>query len=85
VIGFLKTESLFFQLTNTRMQWFLCSDCEEWETYLSKSMIDNPEEYICCYCFEHRAIEEQDELSLMISSIFEKEVKFRAKMRRAKK
>jgi hypothetical protein len=66
----------------------LCTECEEWETKLSACMVEDPDDYICCYCFEAKANEDQDELSLMIINLFAEEErknpKCRAKMRRVK-
>ena len=70
------------------MPWYLCTECEEWETLLSKCLEVDEEDYICCYCFEAKAHEDEDELSLMICQMMDEEErknpKCRAKMRRVK-
>ena len=47
-----------------KLRYYLCSECEEYEIQLDPCDVD--EHITCDFCFERKAIEEKDELSLMI-------------------
>ena len=65
-----------------KLKWFLCTVCESNESKLDPCIVDD--DVICDECFERIAIEDKDELSLLIVELVKNEPNYKPPVRKAK-